>query len=223
MATSIRALPRPLTGQSLQSALEQCPQDLTPSRAAAKESASTFRPNDVLIQSCLDGDESAWKELVERYGRLVYSIPRRYGLSAADADDVFQNVFTIVLRSLGGLRNQTCLSAWLITITHRETRRYAKGEPAQAELDETIPDSANPASEQVQRWELQQAVREALAELNPPCRELVNALLRDDAPSYEELAQHLGLAVGSIGPTRARCFKKLETLLIQRGIHTDLP
>ncbi len=221
MATSIRAFPRPLAEQAPKPTLEQCPQGLATPRAAAQESASTFRSNEVLIQSCLEGDESAWKELVERYGRLVYSIPRRYGLSAADADDVFQNVFTIVLRSLGSLRNQTCLSAWLITITHRETRRYAKSSPAQAELDETLPDGSNPASEQVQRWELQQSVREALEELNPCCRELLGALLRDDAPSYEQLAQGLGMAVGSIGPTRARCFKKLEAILVQRGIEID--
>ncbi len=183
-----------------------------------EESKPTIRDNQDLIQGCLDGDESAWKELVERYGRLVYSIPRRYGLSAADADDVFQNVFAIVLRSLHGLRNQTCLSAWLITITHRETRRLAKSAPLNAELDDTIPDDASPASDHVQRLELQQAVREALAEMNDCCKELLSSLLLDDAPSYQQLAERLGMAVGSIGPTRARCFKKLEAILRERGI-----
>ncbi len=216
MATSIRALPRPLIGQPTTAPDLTC--DLPRAQPTSAEANHKFRANEVLIQACLDGDESAWKELVERYGRLVYSIPRRYGLSAVDADDVFQNVFTIVLRSLHSLRNQTCLSAWLITITHRETRRYAKGAPMNVELDETIPDLSNPASDQVQRWELQQSVREALEELNPCCRELLTALLKDEAPSYEELAKRLGMAVGSIGPTRARCFKKLESILVARGL-----
>ncbi len=221
MATSIRALPRLLAGQASSPTLEKHVQDLPAPRTAAKESNPILRSNTVLIQACLDGDESAWKELVERYGRLVYSIPRRYGLSAVDADDVFQNVFAIVLRSLGSLRNQTCLSAWLITITHRETRRYAKSAPTQSELDETLPDGSNPASDQVQRWELQQSVREAVEALHSPCRELLTSLLRDDAPSYEELARQLDMAVGSIGPTRARCFKKLEAVLVERGVEID--
>src|SRR5512144_1837201 len=76
------------------------------------------RSDQDLIQACLEGDETAWKDLVLRYGRLVYSVPRRYGLSAADADDVFQNVFTAVYRHLAGLRDQARLAAWLITISH---------------------------------------------------------------------------------------------------------
>ncbi len=222
MATSIRALPRPLVEQSPATTTRPSPRGRPSTAAPAQEANPAYRPNEALIQACLDGEDSAWKELVERYGRLVYSIPRRYGLSASDADDVFQNVFSIVLRSLGSLRNQTCLSAWLITITHRETRRYARSAPMNAELDEMLPDNSSPAADSVQRWELQQSVREALEELNPCCRELISSLLRDDAPSYEELARRLGMALGSIGPTRARCFKKLEAVLVERGIDPEL-
>ncbi len=218
MATTARTLKQPL----IQMPVKQAPREgiSAPAATPAPQSTPAERENSALIQACLDGDESAWKELVERYGRLVYSIPRRYGLSAADADDVFQNVFTIVLKSLHGLRNQTCLSAWLITITHRETRRLAKSAPINSELDETIPDDDSPAADQVQRTELQRAVRQALSEMNAPCKELLSSLLLDDAPSYQELAQRLGMAVGSIGPTRARCFKKLEAILVERGIET---
>ncbi len=74
-----------------------------------------------LIQYCLDGNQSAWEELVERYARLVYSIPLRWGLTREDANDVFQNVFTIVLRQLERLRDRMTLLEWLITIAYRET------------------------------------------------------------------------------------------------------
>ncbi|MES4787530.1 MAG: sigma-70 family RNA polymerase sigma factor, partial [Nitrospiraceae bacterium] len=82
--------------------------------------------------------------MVERYGRLVYSIPLRYGLSPADADDVFQNVFTIVLRRLSSLRNQSSLTAWLITITQRESQRVGKGNQPHDELDERLEDDGTP-------------------------------------------------------------------------------
>ena len=72
-----------------------------------------------LIDACLGGDQQAWHELVTRFSRLVYSIPRRKGFSADDSDDVFQNVFTIVYRQLPNLRQYQSLPAWLITITQR--------------------------------------------------------------------------------------------------------
>ncbi len=219
MATISRTLSKPIIQMPARRTPQ--PQPIKPTAPAIEQTGPVERDNAALVQACLDGDELAWKELVEKYGRLVYSIPRRYGLSAADADDVFQNVFTIVLRSLHTLRNQTCISAWLITITHRETRRLAKSAPMNAELDEMIADDSTPAADQVQRSELQHAVRKALAEMDSPCQELLSSLLLDDAPSYQELAQRLGMAVGSIGPTRARCFKKLEAILVKRGIQLE--
>lgn len=178
--------------------------------------------DDALIQSCLSGDESAWKELVSRYGRLVYCIPRRYGLSDAAADDVFQNVFTIVLRKLSTLRNTKTLASWLITITYRESWRLKKLNGSSAELDETFEDDGTPPHDQVQIWERQFMVRQALGKLDSTCRELLTALfLESGEPSYEKVAKRLGMAVGSIGPTRARCFKKLEGILLEMGIDVD--
>lgn len=182
-----------------------------------------FRSDPALIQACLDGDESAWNELVERYGRLVYSIPRRYGFAANDADDVFQNVFTILLNRLHSLRDHTRLSAWLITTTHRECWRMGRRKRDDAELEETIEDSGTSLVEVVQRGEQQEIVRQALSELDPRCQYLLNALYPDAAgATYEEIAEKLGLAIGSIGPTRIRCLKKLEGILIAMGIDSVL-
>ncbi len=171
-----------------------------------------------LIQACLNGDESAWKELVERYARLVYSIPCRRGFSPADTDDVFQNVFTIVYRRLDSLRNQTVLAAWLIRITHHECQRLRSSIPNYTELPESLPDSATPPDDEIEILECQHLVRTALNQLEPRCRELLMALfLESAAPSYEELSARLNIPVGSIGPTRARCFKKLEDKLVEMG------
>ena len=62
-------------------------------------------------------------------------------------------------------------------------------------------------------------MRQALRRLDDGCRELLTALFLDPAgPSYEAIAARLGMPVGSIGPTRARCFRKLEALLRETGI-----
>src|SRR5687768_7375866 len=97
-----------------------------------------------LVRACQSGSQSAWDELVHRYGRLVYSIPRRYGLSEADADDVFAAVWATVFRKLNNLKDETRLSAWLITTTHRESWRVGKKSGAYAGLDSQIPDVASP-------------------------------------------------------------------------------
>jgi RNA polymerase sigma factor (sigma-70 family) len=179
---------------------------------------STHSSDKELVDACMKEDEKAWNELVTRYGRLVYSIPRRAGLSEADADDVFQNVFAIVLKRLDSLRNRESLVAWLITITSRETWHFSTRRRPTQELREEMPDDQDLPPDQVQQWECRQIVWQALEQLGNPCRELLTALfLNPDPVSYTQIAHKLKIPVGSIGPTRARCFKKLETLLVTMG------
>jgi RNA polymerase sigma factor (sigma-70 family) len=178
----------------------------------------TYSSDKELVAACLKGNQQAWNELVARYQRLVYSIPRRHGLSSSDADDVFQNVFTIVLKRLDSLQNRQSLAAWLITITARETWHLAaRRHPAQ-ELDERMVDDEELPPDQVQHWENQHVVWLSLDQLGGLCRELLIALfLTPDPASYAQIAHKLKIPVGSIGPTRARCFKKLEAILITMG------
>lgn len=181
------------------------------------ENVSSYRSDPALVRGCLEGNESAWKELIDKYGRLVYSIPRRYGLDAGDAEDVFQEVFAIVHRELDSLRDHTRLSAWLITVTHRQTQRFARRLPKHESIEDGIEPVDEPGLEELQRWERRQFLEEAMTRLDPRCRQILEALLQESGPNYEELAGRLGMAVGSIGPTRARCFKKLESILIALG------
>jgi RNA polymerase sigma factor (sigma-70 family) len=173
----------------------------------------------MLIRFCLQGDECAWDELVERYGRLVYSIPRRLGLSETDADDVFQVVFGIVLRKLDTLRDVERLSAWLIRVTYRESWRVSARRPSnQAPVERDLPAEDAPGDEQIEALERQNIVRQSLTELGGRCQELLEALFFEpQTPDYEEIAARLGMKIGSIGPTRARCFQKLEALLRKHG------
>ena len=175
----------------------------------------------LLVRACLAGDDGAWEELVDRYGRLVYTVPRRLGLSEVDAEDVFQNVFVTLLRSLGSLRDQTRLSAWLITTTRRESWKIGRAgaRRGEDELDDALP-AADPAVlDEVLRWEREEGVRQAMRRLDDRCRALLTALfLEPETPNYEAISARLGLPVGSIGPTRARCFKKLDVILRELGI-----
>src|SRR6476660_10076107 len=73
-----------------------------------------------LVQACLGGDEKAWNTLIDKYNRLIYSVPVKYGFSPDDAGDVFQNVCIDLVTNRAKLRKIESLRSWLITVaTHK--------------------------------------------------------------------------------------------------------
>ncbi|UCD75505.1 MAG: sigma-70 family RNA polymerase sigma factor [Phycisphaerales bacterium] len=176
-----------------------------------------------LICACRSGDEEAWRELVSRYGRLVFSIPRRYGLSPQASEDVFQEVFAILVRQLPTIRNPTGLPKWLITTTHRVSCRISKqGRTESTHVADTV-DPHGPPPEEISRWERQQLVRECLRRLGGRCEELLTALYMGRGQvGYEEISRSLDMPIGSIGPTRARCLQKLLEIMEDYGSEQSL-
>lgn len=173
-----------------------------------------------LLAACLAGDERAWETLVDRYTRLIFSVARKSGLNDDDAADVVQNVLTIVLRRLEALQQPERFSAWLITTSHRESWRVARGRLRTSPDDLAEPVDPDPLTEhQVVAWEHATLVQQAVGQLGERCRRLVEALfLSAERPSYEQISRDLGIAVGSIGPIRARCLKQLEARLEAVGV-----
>lgn len=178
----------------------------------------TNRSDGALVQACIEGQQAAWDVLVDRYERLVYSIALKSRLSPSDADDVFQTVFLSLYRNLSHVRDHARLSAWLITSTHREAWRVARRRLKSLD-DQTL--NAEPAAldpDEVESAERQQLVRQSLTELGPPCESLLKALFfQADEPAYDQIARELDMPIGSIGPTRARCLKKMERILARLG------
>ena len=82
-----------------------------------------MRQDQSLLRACQSGDHKAWETLLERYERLVYSIPLNFGLSRGDADDVAQATFSALIRSLGSIADEERLGAWLGTVARRQTWR----------------------------------------------------------------------------------------------------
>jgi RNA polymerase sigma factor (sigma-70 family) len=180
-----------------------------------------------LLRACRRGDEAAWEALVRRYQRLVYAVPRRAGLDEDAAADVFQDVFATLLENVESIEQPSRLHAWLVTTARRKTWVTIKGarrtRPIEGdeEGDEvsSIPDEGLLPDETLAQLEEQHFVRAALAELDERCRRLLTMLFcRADAPPYSEIAAALGTSEGSIGPTRARCLKKLLGELKKGGL-----
>lgn len=179
-----------------------------------------------LVSACLAGDSAAWRTLVQRYQRLVYAIVRRAGLDEHSAADVFQTVFTRLHEGLSRIREPDRLHAWIVTTAKRESllmlrraRRQVSIDALRGDDDDAPswdPPSPDPLPE-VLLSDLQQLhrLRLALDRLDTRCHDLLLALFddNDDGQSYAEIGQRLGMPVGSLGPTRARCLDKLRRLI----------
>ena len=174
-----------------------------------------------LITACREGSEEAWNTLVERYSSLVYTIPRRYGCTSSEVEDVFQSVWLLLLQHLDTIKQPERLSAWLVTSTKRQTwnlRRGATYDQVDAMTPELLRSLCDldglTVDELLQQYERHQALHRALQEVDERCRRLLYLLyFEEPQPSYEEIAQQLDLALGSIGPIRARCLKRLAAIL----------
>ena len=176
-----------------------------------------------LVSLCLHGNSGAWEALIMRYRRLIYSIPVRFSFSSADASDVFQSVCLKLIEHLHELKDETKVSAWLITTTTRQclyvrSQKFRETGGNEEEIEEPPDPSENVEAIRVQVEE-QQTVRESVDQLPDRCRQLIELLYFDNrAPSYEDVGRVLSMPVASVGPTRARCLDKLRTLLRRRGV-----
>ena len=173
-----------------------------------------------LIRGCREGDSAAWRAVLDKYERLVFSIPLNYGLSREDAADITQLTFSILIQSLDTLREDSRLGAWLATVARRHTWRLMERNRREGTGGER--DLAQSATllgrdeEEIERWELLEWLNEGLSLVSEACRRLLQTLYFDpQRPSYAEIAERLDMPVGSIGPTRARCLQKLRRALTE--------
>jgi RNA polymerase sigma factor (sigma-70 family) len=181
-----------------------------------------------LVQSAVDGDAAAWKALVEGLSPLVWSVVRAHRLSDADAHEVYQTVWFRFAQHLGRIREPQKAGSWLATTARHESLKVIRGwqrltptddpqlldrvsedrTPEQSLLDS---EEAAAQSERVRRlWQEFEALGER-------CRQLLRVLMASPPPSYQEVSAALGIAVGSIGPLRQRCLRRLRARLDARG------
>lgn len=174
-----------------------------------------------LVGACLEGDEQGWAALIDKYKRLIFSIPVKYGLPREDAADIFQAVCLDLVAELPHLREPQALPKWLIqTAAHkcfkykRQQQRYVTGGDVEATEQSTSP----PADALLRELEQEQALREAIAALSPRCQLMIGMLFFESpARPYREVAAQLGLATGSIGFIRGQCLERLRAALERIG------
>lgn len=186
-----------------------------------------FEPDPTLLARCRSGDSSAWSQLVDRYRRLVWSVILKHRMREEAAEDVFQHVFTTLISNIDSINDEGALASWLVTTTKRRCWRVigqARKEAERARSMDSDPEHrVDPEDERDDPVEVRgqvekQLVREALERLGGKCKDLLEALFAcEGEPNYTIIAEKLGIRIGSIGPTRARCLQKMSVLLGRMG------
>jgi RNA polymerase sigma factor (sigma-70 family) len=179
--------------------------------------------NTRIVAECLAGDERAWSALLDRYKNLIYSIPLRYGTPHQDAADIFQAVCLDLFNELPRLRDAEALQGWLTRVTtnkcyHWKRRQLEQERDLEEDQVENLSAVQAISPDVLAELEREQMVREAMGQLPPRCREMIELLFFEHPPvPYNEVARRLNLATGSIGFIRGRCLKRLKKLLQEKG------
>jgi len=183
----------------------------------------------LLVRRCVAGDAAAWEEIVRRYHRRIYNICYRFAGSADDAQDLTQDVFIKMYKTLNSYEvDRGAFMTWVTTITRNllvDHFRKTKADrltdsldsaPSEHEdampLSDQIADKGLPPDARVQTREAAEAVHEALQKLSPELREAV--ILRDlQDMDYREIATVLKVPEGTVKSRINRGRAELARLL----------
>jgi len=175
-------------------------------------------------------DNAAWRLFITEYGRVVFAVATRLGLEGSDRDDLFQETCLVALKSIHTLRDPSRLSSWVYTTAFRlgiDVLRRRQPEVPMKDLgriaDSSVDIHLDPRIiREMQRIEEVAQLLDAIGSLDVRCRNLLKYLyLEVPRRPYAEISHLVGMPVGSIGPTRARCLQKAEKAL--RDLSNDPP
>lgn len=172
-----------------------------------------------LWQAICCGDECAWRQLVDRYKALVYSVCTYTGLTMSEAADVFQDTWMQLFKHRRALEDPSRVSSWLVTTARREAVRVRKRNTrVTSQVDSDTPDSQDLPDAQLEQLELQAHLEIALKEIDQPCRKLLHAFFfAAEDQSYDDIARSMGYSPNTLGAKRRRCLERLKRILLDLG------
>ncbi len=180
-----------------------------------------------LVQQCLQGDGSAWEELVRRHSRRVYNLCYRFTGNGSTAEDLTQEVFLRIYRTIGSYRSAYGgFATWMTSVTRNlliDHYRRTKRDRLTDSLEDAMPvvenkeSSARRPDEQALLGELSAQVQSGLGRLSPDLREAV--ILRDlQGLEYAEIQRVLGVPEGTVKSRINRGRIELARILEQMGV-----
>lgn len=179
--------------------------------------------DEMLISRAAKGDASAFNELMTQYERKMYSICYRMCQNHEDAQDCLQEAMLRVYRAISGFKGQSSFSTWLYRVTMNsclDELRKRKNKQSTS-LDNLLESGWSPSDESdtpehhAVASEKKRALHQAISELPEDMRSAI--VLRDiEGFSYEEIADSLGINVGTIKSRISRGREKLREKIRKR-------
>jgi RNA polymerase sigma factor (sigma-70 family) len=168
-----------------------------------------------------DGDDEGLNDLVRLLSPVLWQVVRATGLDRERAEDVVQTTWIALVDHAESISSPQAIAAWLCTSARREAWRAGRlanrERPVEDEiLAHGLPDHESP-EQQVLLDDEAQLLRQCLDRLPDRCQKLLRIVAAGPRPNYTDIADTLGMPVGSIGPTRGRCLDKLRQELTSAG------
>jgi RNA polymerase sigma-70 factor (ECF subfamily) len=187
-------------------------------RAAEARGATVTGQNDrLLVQRLQTGDRQAFAQLLDAYEIRVYRLALRFTGTVADAEDVTQEIFLGVYKSIGNFKGSAALGTWIYRIAMNhclEFRRKRKLDvvPYDEELTLASHDWREDPEQSASKGELSSRVEAALQRLSQQHRDVI-ILHELQGLTYQEVASALNVPVGTVKSRLSNAFKRLRDLL----------
>jgi RNA polymerase sigma-70 factor (ECF subfamily) len=160
---------------------------------------------DGLIERCLAGDQAAWDAIVARHWRKVFNVAYKFVGRHEEAEDLTQDIFLKVFRSLATFDRRANFQTWLISVSRNLCIDHYRSVRKERETIDRATDAATlapistdvSADRRLEERDRAAMLREALQRLPPALRSAV--LLRDIRElTYQEIADELDLPEGTV-------------------------
>lgn len=152
---------------------------------------------------------------------VLWQVARACSLAREEAEDVVQTTWMAFVRSADRLRDAQSVGGWLTTTARREAWRVSQAGSRTTFVEDDAMERVFPhersAEVEVVTSDETDLLWSAVGALDKRCQMLLRVVAFADRPDYAGIARDLGIPVGSIGPTRMRCLRKLRALLDDRS------
>lgn len=181
----------------------------------------------LMVERCLRGEEAAWEDLVKTHTRRVYSICLRFTSREQEAQDLTQEVFLRVFRTVKSFRaGEGSFTVWLTRLTRNlliDNYRRTKSERVTDSIEDQLPMLEEKTAiesrtdSMLAGREASEVLQGALARLSPELRETV--ILRDlEGMEYREIAGSLGVPEGTVKSRLNRGRAELARILRRQKV-----
>lgn len=182
---------------------------------------SDFNRDNLLIEQCLKGQQSSFSELIDKYKNLVFNLAYRMTYNLQDAEDISQEVFIRVYKSLSNFNPRYKFSTWLYQMTLNLCRdRFRKGkipsisldtppnESDQKDFNSLVANPKNNLEETFLQAEQTNFINDLITSLPFKYREVIILRHLKDL-SYDEMSKILNISLGSV---KTRLFRARDLL-----------